>query len=234
MASWFKREDGEMKPGEDSKKPAEEFDPAKFQSAVETSVKTQMEEFYNKQSEANKPVHDFISTLQKERDERAAKAATENAKKQQEEGQTTDEDWILDPSAAVKKQIDPTNRALLTVAAKQMRSEVLGEKEYYHGDIKAKVDAILAQQSLANQNRADVLENTYKIVMFDHQKEIADGKIKARNMSGVFESNGVGGHNGKSDAEKGEELSADEKFAAKQMGISEKDWQSSKKELVYV
>jgi hypothetical protein len=233
---WWKRSsDGEVQQGNESNKPGEEFDPNKFQEAVQTSVKTQMEEFYKKSEEANKPVHDFIGTLQKEREERAAKAKAEQEKKAREDNAVTDEDFLLDPTAAVSRALDPTKRALLTVAAKQLRSEVLGEMDYYHGDIKAKVDEILGNQTLAAQNDPSILRNTYKIVMFDHQKDIQDGKIKARNMSGVFQSDGTGGHSGKGKGEdQMDELSADEKFAAKQMGISEKAWQESKKELVYV
>ena len=105
---------------------------------------------------------------------------------------------------------------------------------YYYGDIKNKVDAMIDAQSVNVRTDPNVIRNCFKLVMYDHQKDIADGKIKARNTGAIFESNGTGAHSGNDKGEDNESWTADEERAAGHMGLTKKDWITSRKELTYV
>lgn len=233
--SWFKRSDGSMSPEEERRNKSDiEIDPAKLKTELSEDFGKHLTTFQSEQDEKLKPVLSFVEEMRKEREERLAAEQRERIAKANKENEVDDTDFLLDPSKAIDKKLQPTQMAVLSLAARAARREVLDEKEYYHGEIKAKVDQMIQAQPLAQQSNSNVIENCYKLVMFDHQKDIAEGKIKSRNNAASFESNGTGGASGKGKSDSEEELSQDEKHAAKALGISEKDWQSNKKELTYV
>lgn len=211
-----------------------EFKPEKFKEELTTSFKSELESLKAAQAEANKPLLEFVSAMQAERAERAEAVRKQTQREQNENNQVTAEDYMLDPDAATRKALKPVATATMMLAAKMAKQETLAEKEYYHGSIKSKVDAMIAQQSLEAQTRTDVIENCYKLVMFDHMQDIQDGKIKSRNSSVVFEGGSTGAHSGNKSDGSSETLTQEEQQVAKLMGLTEKEWISSKKELSYV
>lgn len=233
-AEWFRRADGSVT----SEKPNDlkdiEFKPEVLKADIETSLTTKLTEFSSEQEKKFKPLFDMAATIEADRAAKSNKEAQERSKKQREDNEVTDEDFMLDPSSAVDRKLSGTNTAVKMLAARMAKQDTLGDKEYYHGDVKSKVDAMLSAQSVDAQCRADVIENCYKVVCFDMQKDIADGKIKAKTSSATFEGGSTGAHSGRDTTEKSDDLTTEEKFVAQKMGISEKDWAASKRELTYV
>lgn len=234
MSFWKKRADGSMEPADPNALSDVEFKPKEFEEKITSSFKTQLEAFQAANVETNKPLVEMAQAIAAERAERKAKADREAAAKTREENQVTDEDFLLDPQGATRKQLQPVAQATMMLAAKMARQETLGEKEYYHGEIKSKVDALIATLPLAQQTNEASLMNCYKIACYDHQKDITEGKIKAKNTSAIFEGGSTGAHSGKENEGSNETLTAEEKHVAQVMGVSEKDWISSRRELSYV
>ena len=233
-AEWFRRPDGSVSSEKPDSLKDIEFKPEVLKADIETSLTSKLTEFSTEQEKKFKPLFDMAAAIEADRAAKSAKEQTERNKKQREENEVTDEDFMLDPTGAVDRKMHGTNTAVKMLAARMAKQDTLGDKEYYHGEIKSKVDAMLAAQSVDSQCRADVIENCYKVVCFDAQKDIAEGKIKAKTSSATFEGGSTGAHSGKDTIEKSDDLTAEEKFVAQKMGISEKDWASSKRELTYV
>src|SRR6202166_836159 len=233
MSFWKKRADGSMEPADSNSLADIEFKPEQLESKITENFTSALQKFREEQAEANKPLLEMAAAIQAERAERVASAQRVRDAKNQEDNQVSAEDYLLDPEAATRKQLQPVARATMMLAAKMAKQETLGEKEYYHGDIKSKIDAMLANQPLEPQTRADVIENCYKLVMFDHMDAVRDGKIKSRNTSTIFEGGSTGAHSAKTEGD-GETMTSEEKNIAKLMDISEKDWISSRKEIQYV
>lgn len=230
---WFRRSDGSFKPGEE-KEDEVEFDPKKFQGEISTDLTNKFGEFQTKTDEKLAPVLEFAAAWKADKEAKEATARTAAANKTKIDNELTEEDYLLDPIEATRRAMEPTNNAIRLLASRQARREVLEDKEYYYGDIKSKVDAMIDQQPLTLRHDSNVITNCYKLVMFDNQKDIADGKIKARNTSAIFESGSTGGHSGKEGGEGEESWTKEEETAAGHMGLTKKDWISSRKELSYV
>jgi phage I-like protein len=234
--AWFKRSDGALSPEDDRRKKDDiEIDPAKLKSELTEDFNKGFEKFQTEQDEKLKPVLEMAASLKadKEAREKAAKDAAD--KKTADDNKIDDTDWMLDPAAAVAASLKPTQNAVISLAARQARADLLGEKEYYYGELKTKIDQMITAQPLSAQMNPVTIENCYKLVLFDHQKDIAEGKIKSRNNAASFESNGTGGHGGKGKGDGDNEvMSAEEKHAASALGISEADWKSTRKEMSYV
>ena len=231
-SEWVRRGDGSLGEGKDLSDI--EFKPEEFEKKLTTSFKTQLDEMQTKQNESMKPLLDMAASIAAEKTEKVEAARVAAAKKTAETNEVTMEDFMLDPEDAMRRKLEPTNRALMMLAARGALREQMEDKEYYHGDMKSKIDALVSTLPLAQQTNAASIENCYKIVVYDHQKDITDGKIKARNTAAIFAGDSTGGHSGKESSDSGETLSADEKLVASRMGISDKDWISSRKELTYV
>lgn len=129
-------------------------------------------------------VNEFIDAFKREQDE---KKAAEQQKQQQQSRQQSDEEFetlmLTDPQAAMQKAMLPTNQALLTLRADNMRREMFEDADkfkYYHGDIKREIDQLLASQTLEARNNPSVIENTYHTVVGKHHEEIMEGKLKTR------------------------------------------------------
>lgn len=233
--SWFKNKDGVMAPGADNANVDDvEFKPDKFKAELTGEFKTQLDTLKTEFASTLKPLNDMALQIAEDRKNNTERARRAAEQKTAEEGALTTEDYILDPQGATRREMQPLAIATMKLNAKVARGEYLANKEYYHGDVKSKVDAMIENQPLSNQARADVVENCYKLILFDYQKDIAEGKLKARNTSGIFEGGSTGGHAGDKTSEETDSLSADEKFVAAKMGISDKDWIKSRKELSYV
>lgn len=239
-ADWFRRKDGSMGAGKEQEDSVE-FKPEAFKKDMDESLDAKLKTLQEENDKKMKPLLDMATSIAEEKAEKAKKLKEAEDKKTKEENEISDEDWMLDPKGTAERLIaqrtQGTNTATLMLASRMALKETFEDAEqypYYTGDVKAKVDAMVDAQPLNTRHRSDVIQNCYKLVVFDHQKEIAEGKIKARNSAASLTSTGTGGPSGKGGSGEDEALSNEEKFAAKSMGITEDDWKKSKRELTYV
>lgn len=163
----------------------------------------------------------------------AAKARTESEGSLEEqiealmlEGKTKDAITL-----ATKGQTDGVKLAL----ANDVRREVFEDEEkfpYYSGDIKRKVDALIASQGLDFRLNAQNVENCYHTILGQHTKELVEGKIKTRFASSDGGSRGTSsGAAGDSGAGKDKktrtfdaDMEKDLRKAAQQTGIKYEDY----------
>jgi hypothetical protein len=96
--------------------------------------------------------------------------------------------------------------AIKAIHAEQVRKELFDSEpdkfQYYSGDIKREVDALIANQGVDFRTNALNIENCYHTVLGKHTKEIVEGKLKTRFASGSGgsgTSNGSAGSTGASD-----------------------------------
>lgn len=236
---WYRRSDGSMSAEDKDKKDDDiEFKPEKLKEDITKEFDTKFTSYQAEQDKKMQPLLDMASQLASDRAAAAKKIKDAEDKKNKDDNALTNEDFMLDPAEATRRAIaegtSGLTKATLMLAARGNIRETLESKEYYHGDFKSKVDAMVAQQSLENQCRPDVVENCYKVIMADHMTEIRDGKLKARTASSTFEGGSTGGHKADSDNSTAETMSEDEKRAASAMGIKPDEWIKSRKELSFV
>lgn len=231
--AWFRRGDGSFKPG-DEKEEEVEFKPEELKKEISTELTNKFGEFQTASDKKLEPLLEFVTTYNKDKEahELAARQAKEN--KNKEDNELTEEDYLLDPIAATRRAMEPTQRALIAVTSRQLRKEILDEEPYYHTDIKSKVNTMIDNQPINVRTDPNVIKNCYKVVLFDYQKDIADGKIRAKNTSAIFEGGSTGAHGGKESGEDTTSLTDEEKRTAKIFNMSEADWKKSKAELTYV
>jgi len=235
MLKWLRGSDGAVKPVEVADGLEDvEFKPEKMKEDITTAMKAELDARDTKMQESMKPMQELAELIKKEREEKGREEAARKAAKDKEDKGDFSERILIDPENAVDEKLRPTQVALLKLASREARRETLGEKEYYYGDIKNKVDALIETLPLNQQTNSASIENCYKLVMYDNQKDVADGKIKARNTSLVFEGGSAGGHSGKEKGDDAESFTKEEEHIAERLGISKVDWQKSKKELSYV
>ena len=152
-------------------------------------------------------INEFITAFQSEREEEKRKVT---ALKNKETQTATDEEFedlmLTDPKKAVGMALQPTQQALLTLRADNLKREVFEDTKtyrYYHGDIKTEVDKLIAGQPLVARNDPSVIENAYLTVVGRHHDEIMEGKLKDRfaasESSGRNTSSGSAGDNGVAD-----------------------------------
>lgn len=198
-----------------------------LEDSIKTSVSADMDEKL-------KPMNEFIARMNAADEATRQRKVRENQQQQQQNNEVDDIDFVTDPREATRKMLAPTNQALMTLAARAVKTEVLSELEYYTGDIKAKVDTLVGQQSLQNQADPAVVRNCYKVILADHITDISEGKLKTRAQAASFSGNGTGGHSGRENEEGEEKLSADEEAIASKFGMTSKEWTAAKKEVHYV
>lgn len=198
---------------------------------ITEAVKPQFDAFRTEMSgvmdEKLKAVNEFFAAQNQQR--------AEAARRQQQQEETPEEiDFFSDPSAAIDKKLAPIVRNQHAANAMIMINEVLGEMDYYKSDptFKAKVLAKINSQPLQHRANADIILNCYKLVRFDEDEAIKEGKYKS--MLGAANTGGTGGHTGGKKEEDEVTISDEEKVYARKMNISEADWIKSKKTLEYV
>lgn len=129
-------------------------------------------------------VTEFIDAFKAEREEVKKKQQQQQQQKQNEDQNAELEElWLTDPKKAAEIQNRPTNIALMTLRADTLKREVFEDEKaypYYYGDIKKKVDTLLAGQSLQARNDRGAIENCYKTVVGELLPDILEGKIKNR------------------------------------------------------
>lgn len=202
-----------------------------FKPQLDT-VKTDMEKSMDTKL---KPMLDFIESQRAEKAERERQAS---AKARKEMLETDPTDWITDPESAVDKKLLPLQETIAKQNAIIMRKETLDKMDYYSSDpeFKNKVDQLIDSQPLSLRSNAGIIMAAYKNTFYDMQQEIKDGKIKSQASLLSGGGNGTGGHSGSSSGKftSDDTMSDEEKSYARKLGISEKDWAATRKELEYV
>jgi hypothetical protein len=236
---WYRKNDGEVKPGDEKKEDEDiEFKPEKLKEDIGKDLDERFTKFSTANDEKMKPLLTMAENIEKDRIAREERARKEAEKKDKDDNALTSEDFMLDPAGATKRAIaegtSGLTRATMMLAARGNIRETLEDKEYYHGDFKTKVDEMIANQPLEAQCRPDVIENCYLVILAKNMKDIQEGKVKARVSGSTFDSGGTGGHKAEGKEGENDTLTADEKQAAAAMGINEKDWAKSRRELSFV
>lgn len=172
----------------------------------------------------------FLDDQQASREEAARRAA-------ETQQQTTQQQFSeIDPTMRqyVDASLKPIADAAIWQQGNEIRRSIFDNAEaypYYSGVLKDKIDTMLDAQPASQRANPDVIRNVYKIVSYDHQKEIDEGKHKSRMSSSSSSGTGTGAPGGNT---KGElpVLTAQMKSVAKAMGMTEQDYATSMKELV--
>jgi hypothetical protein len=200
---------------------------AKFKTLEDSNKETK--ETLTSLAETIKAMNERSTREETERIALRKKEQEAEDKKNQRVAPTAEEEFerfANDPMAFVREAASPAARVALITAAKQTKIEVLGEKEYYSGEIKTSVDAMIeAEQNLALRANPNFILNCYKIVVADNMDKIHKGEIKTRAAMHSFSDGGNGGgrkaDDGKVEVDWGQNSKA--KYAAAQLGLSEED-----------
>jgi hypothetical protein len=227
---WFRNDSNEEKPAEqqavqDVK--SIEIKPEILEAAMKPHLEAQEARYATMMDEKLKAVNEFFAQQNRQREEQQ--------RREQQESETPGEvDFYSDPSAAMDKKLAPIIRNQQAAAALLMINETLGDMDYYKSDpeFKAKVLAKINSQPLQLRANADIILNCYKLVRYDEDAAIKEGKYKS--VLGAASTTGTGGHTGSRGEEAEVTISDEEKIYAKKMGISEADWVKSKKTLEYI
>jgi hypothetical protein len=129
----------------------------------------------------------FIEEQKKEKEEAAKKAKAPKVKtpdEESEEAATLAARLLEDPKGVISEITGAHTQGILQIRADNIRRQVFDDRssefEYYNGDIKKEVDALISSQNLTFQNDPKALENCYHTVVGRKMKEISEGKIKSR------------------------------------------------------
>lgn len=229
---WYRKPDGSM--SDENKLEDIEFKPEKLKEDITKDFGEKLTAMQTAQDEKMKPLLDMATQLAADRAERAELARKAAEKKATENQELTSEDFLLDPIEAIRRAQQPVAKATMMLAARMATKDTLEGKEYYHGEFKTQVDALVASMSLEQQMNPASIENCYKIAFADNYKAITEGTIKARTSSSQFESSSTGGHSGSGKTDSLDALTKEEEHMAKTFGMTNEQWAKSKKELEYV
>ena len=177
-------------------------------------------------------INEFITAFQAEKNEEKQKKQREQQQSQQIQQEEEFEELMLtDPKRAVSMALQPTQQALLTLRADNLKREVFEDTKkfrYYHGDIKNEVDKLIAGQSIASRNDPSVIENAYLTVLGRHHDEIMEGKLKDRfaasDSSGRSTASGSAGDSGTGAEKKPLVVTDDIRRIAKGFGIKPEEY----------
>lgn len=202
-----------------------------FETAIAKAVDDKLATVFEKIGDAPaiKRINDYISG-----EEEAEKAARERAAAELA-ARTTPKFENVDAETRqfVQTQIAPIANAALLNAAMEQRRVIFEDAEqfpYYTGAVKAKIDEMLDKQPLDSRGNPEIIRNAYKLVVFDHQKDINDQKIKSRISNSVGSSSGTGGPN-TGNADPVATLTPEMRTVAQKLGISDADYAAAQQEL---
>lgn len=176
-------------------------------------------------------INEFITSFQQEREEEKRK---KQQQQQQQQSQESDEEFeslmLTDPKKAVSMALGPTQQAVLSLRADNLRREIFEDSKkfkYYHGDIKSEVDRLLAAQPITARVDPSVIENAYLTIVGKHHDEIMEGKLKDRfaasDSSGRGTSSGSAGDSG-ADGKKTLVITDDIRKLAKAFGTTPEEY----------
>lgn len=223
MASFFGKKEGEEK----------EVDPGK---AVEARF-TSLEESNKKLSETLGTVAETIAAMNKRETEKQAQLdkqakdrAEAEAKRKAEEGapktpEEVFERFAEDPNNYIRQATEPATRLAILTAAKLTRQETLGDQEYYYGEFKAKVDALIdAEPNIGSRANPAFIMNCYKIIKSDYTDQIIKGDLKKKASMSGFSDGGHSGNKEDKDSKPTIEYKDNKsRYAASQLGIKDED-----------
>jgi hypothetical protein len=230
--TWFTQE----KPEEKTKN-NEEFEinlAKKVTDSVTASLTTSIGETVKKYMDENPTLTELKATMEANRTRQQQQRTSEEQRQSQTEAEriaALRENMDDQTREYVDNQMSIINKTAMQTSARELRRSIFEDVdnyEYYTGDLKRRVDEILDREPLANQNNPDVVRNAYKVVAFEHFKDIQDGKLKSRLSTAT--STSTPSNQNQPDPNALPTLSDDEKREARKMGITEKDWAQSKKE----
>lgn len=180
----------------------------------------------------------FIAEQQKiAKEEKDAKEAAETARRNKDRNEELDDPtaWLDNPRQAMQREMRPLVESQLRTNAELVKRNTLERMDYYSSDpnFKSAVDEYIAKQPLQIQSNPEVVLNAYKVVLYDKQAEIKEGKIKSQ------ESINSHGRNASSEKEEKsgytpETLSATEREYISKLGIKETDYIKQKAEMEFV
>ena len=232
MPNWFKTEE-QPKPA----KTQEEFEidlTKKIGEQVNSTVSQTVGDVVKKYFEEDPT----LAALREQLDASKRRVTEQQQQKNQQTEQTEAqriaalrENLDDDTRTYVDRQFEVINRTAQQTSARELRRSIFEDAEnyeYYTGDVKRKVDEMLDREPLSSQNNSDVVRNAYKVVVFEHMKDIQDKKLRSR-LSSTSASPILSNQN-TPDPNALPTLNQEEKDFAKNMGISEADWAKSKKE----
>lgn len=225
LFKWQKSKEEESQMTEEEKAEAaaqqKKIDDAAKAAAELPEIKTKL----NALDKLTQWVDEQKAQKKKDDDAAAARKAADDKNKSDEE---LEELFLTDPKKAVEVATKGQQQLILTLRADNIKREVFEDAEkykYYHGDFKKKVDALLANQTLAAKNDPTVVENCYKSVLADHMDDIIQGKLKARFAQGTTNTNGTdGGKAGGDGGKKEYQITDDIKKLAKQFGMKPEEY----------
>ena len=177
-------------------------------------------------------INEFIEAFKADKEAEKQKTQRQQQQQQQQENETEFEDLMLtDPKKAMNMALQPTQQALLTLRADNLKREVFEDTKkfkYYHGDIKSEVDKLIAGQPLTAKNDPSVIENAYLTVVGKHHDEIVEGKLKDRfasaEGSGRSTSSGSAGDTGAGADKKQTVITDDIRKIAKGFGFKPEEY----------
>lgn len=232
---WWKKSDGSLTDKKEEAGVGEEFKPDDMKKEITESLSGEMKKFGEAQDKRLKPIEELAAAIKAEREDQKKKEEAAKKKTEDENKVTFEEQFLIDPEGAINSKLTGVTQATMILAAREAKRETLGEKEYYHGEFKTRVDELINSMPLKDQCNTTAIENCYKIAFAEKHQEITDGKIKSRFSDMNMGNNGTGGHSGSSKgSENTDTLTAEEKSAAKALGFTEKEYADSKKDMVFV
>jgi hypothetical protein len=223
---WFqrKKESGEI-----------EINDEGIKNVIKPQLDSMKTEFESTIDSKLAPVLEYFTNQKKEKED-AIRAAEQ--RKKQDDLEIQPEDYIIDPQGVIDKKLKPLQERSDIMAAILVRKEILGSMDYYSTDpaFKAKVDSLIDSQPLSQRSNSALVMNAYKTAVYDHLDQIKEGKIKSQASLASNASSGTGGYIGSKQErqQESDELSPEEKIYARKLGIPEKDWASTRRELEYV
>jgi hypothetical protein len=214
-----------------------EEDEDKGQGEAKFASKEDFEEIKKSSTETKTTLESLANTIKAMNDREEAKQTKleeETRKKETKPALTAEEqfeEFANDPTAFINKRISPTTKLSLMNTSKALRMETLGGKEYYHGEFRKKVDALIDSTNDVNQTvNPAYIENCYKIVLADSLDDIQQGKLK-KQLSMSTESSASGERSIDPNAKPSVEYrDAKTKYAAAQMGLTDDDVVSAAKD----
>lgn len=231
---WFKTEE-QPKP----QKSQEEFEidlAKKVSESVTSTLPNTVGEIVKQYFEQDPTLAELRQTMaaSRERAEQQRRQQTEQSTQTEQQRLAEARENMDDNTRTyVDRQFELLNRTAQQTSARELRRSIFEDAEnyeYYTGDVKRKVDEMLDREPLQSQNSPDVIRNAYKVIVFEHMKDIQDKKLRSR-LASVSAPTAQSGQN-QVDPNALPELSAEEKTYASKMGIKLEDWAKSKKEYI--
>lgn len=198
-------------------------------------------DFDSRLEELRTSLSSITNRFQREDEMRQREELARRQKETQPQGlsrEQLEEMMATDPVGAVqrlvKDQSESSNQVLLTVRADNLRRETFEDAEkypYYTGEMKAEIDKLIENQTLAARNDRSVLEHAYFSTIGKHHRELSEGKLKSRFASGdTGARTSTGKVPGTTETEELRPMTEDDRKAARILGFSETEYQKMLKE----